>query len=188
MFTVSILQKCFFCKSSRLCLTPRSDQILPQETFLSSTYQIHSKFALFYLAAVSVPDPVAVYPLNSKYQTKEIKNRVPQGVAVGVSLADGPDGKAGGSYSFAGQAGSYIEFPNNGALDVQSSITMLCWVYPTGNDGPLFNYKKTGPWGVHLWIVGGQLFVRYTQKLPIHPTFVRWCFTSERMELCRFYL
>ncbi|RMX56134.1 hypothetical protein pdam_00012094 [Pocillopora damicornis] len=131
------------------------------QTFLSSTHQIHSKLTLFYLSAVSVPvtvpDPVAVFPLNSKYQTREIESRVPQGNPVSVSLADGPDGKAGGSYAFAGSAGNYIEFPNNGALDVQYSITMLCWVYPTGKDGPLFNYKRTGSWGVHLWVVFGQL-------------------------------
>ena len=138
------------------------------QTSLSSTHQIHSKLTLFYLSAVSVPvtvpDPVAVFPLNSKYQTREIESRVPQGNPVGVSLADGPDGKAGGSYAFAGSAGNYIEFPNNGALDVQYSITMLCWVYPTGKDGPLFNYKRTGSWGVHLWVVFGQLLVRYTHR------------------------
>ena len=69
------------------------------QTSLSSTHQIHSKLTLFYLSAVSVPvtvpDPVAVFPLNSKYQTREIESRVPQGNPVGVSLADGPDGKAG---------------------------------------------------------------------------------------------
>ena len=138
------------------------------QTSLSSTHQIHSKLTLFYLSAVSVavtvPDPVAVFPLNSKYQTREIESRVPQGNPVGVSLANGPDGKTGSSYAFAGSARSYIEFPNNGALDVQYSITMLCWVYPTGKDGPLFNYKRTGSWGVHLWVVYGQLFVRYTHR------------------------
>ena len=83
------------------------------------------------------------------YQTREIKNRVPQGNPVGVS--DGPEGNSGGSYMFAGNSLSYIEFPNNGALDVQHSITMLCWVYYTGADGPLFSYNKGNTaWGVHL--------------------------------------
>ena len=66
---------------------------------------------------------------------------------------------------FAGNSLSYIEFPNNGALDVQHSITMLCWVYYTGADGPLFSYNKGNTaWGVHLQIASRQLFVRYTHR------------------------
>ena len=44
------------------------------------------------------------------------------------------------------------------------SMTMLCWVYHLGQDGPLFNYKTSGYWGVHLWVVNGQLFVRFTKR------------------------
>ena len=47
-------------------------------------------------------------------------------------------------------------------MDVVHSMTMLCWVYHNGQDGPLFNYRTGGPWGVHLWVVTGQLFVRFT--------------------------
>ena len=116
------------------------------------------------LVAVNVPDPIAFYPLNSKYATKEINNRQPQGTPVGVSLAAGPDGKAGGSYQFTGQANSYIEFPNNGGLDAQHSITLLCWIYPENKAGPLFNYKTNG-WGIHMWIVSpGRLFVRFVRR------------------------
>ena len=43
-------------------------------------------------------------------------------------------------------------------------MTMLCWVYHYGQDGPLFNYKTSGNWGVHLWVVAGQLFVRFTKR------------------------
>ena len=118
----------------------------------------------FNIAAVSVPDPVALYPLNSKYETREINNGQPQGIPIDVSLAAGPDGKAGGSYQFAGRADSYIEFPNNGGLDTQHSITMLCWIYPENTEGPLFNYKVNG-WGVHMWLVlPGQLFVRFVTR------------------------
>lgn len=47
-----------------------------------------------------------------------------------MSLADGPDGKANGSYQFDTTNESYIEFPNNAStLAVLHSITMLCWVY-----------------------------------------------------------
>ncbi|KAL9971321.1 hypothetical protein ACROYT_G023832 [Oculina patagonica] len=113
----------------------------------------------------NVPDPIAFYPLNSKYDTREIENRQPQGTPVGVSLAAGPNGKAGGSYQFTGQANSYIEFPNNGGLDVQRSITMLCWIYPENTAGPLFNYKASGSWGIHMWMVSpGKLFARFTKR------------------------
>ena len=43
-------------------------------------------------------------------------------------------------------------------------MTMLCWVYHDGQDGPLFNYKPSGHWGVHLWVVNGKLFVRFTKR------------------------
>ena len=43
-------------------------------------------------------------------------------------------------------------------------MTMLCWVYHNGQDGPLFNYKTSGPWGVHLWVLGGQLYVHFTRR------------------------
>ena len=107
--------------------------------------------------------------MNSKYGTREIGNRQPQGTPVGVNQTAGPDGKAGGSYQFAGQANSYIEFPNNGGLDAQRSITMLCWVYPENTFGPIFNYKITGGlpnglWGVHLWIHNEKLFVGYRRR------------------------
>ena len=87
-------------------------------------------------------------------------------VSSGVSLAPGPDGTANRAYEFAGTVNSYIEFPNTegGPLDVRYSMTMLCWVDHYGQDGPLFNYKTSGPWGVHLWVVAGQLFVRFTHR------------------------
>ena len=104
--------------------------------------------------------------MNSTYGTQEIDNRLPQGTPVGVQFAAGPDGKADGSYQFKGQANSYIEFPNNGGLDAQQSITILCWIYPQSSDGPIFNYRTSGPlWGVHVWIVStGILFARFPKR------------------------
>ena len=70
-----------------------------------------------------------------------------------------------GAYEFAGNIHSYIEFPNgDGILDVKHSITLMCWVRPGGQDGPLFNYKKSGEWGVHIWIVNGKIFNRITKS------------------------
>ena len=102
--------------------------------------------------------------MNSQYEIGELENRQPHGTPVGVTLAAGPNGKTGGSYQFTGQANSYIEFPNNGGLDTQRSITMLCWLYPQSTDGPIFNYKTSGSWGVHMWVVSGKLFARFTKR------------------------
>jgi len=92
----------------------------------------------------SVPEPIAVYPLNDQYGTKEKDCRQPPGIlGNGVSLAQGPFGKGNGSYQFHGTEDSYIEFPNNaGGLDAQHSITMICWVYISepSTSGPLFIY------------------------------------------------
>jgi len=90
-----------------------------------------------------------MYPLNDQYATKEKYGRQPPGnPGNNVSLADGPDGQANGSYQFHGTEDGYIEFPNNaGTLDARHSITMLCWVYISKSSNfssPLFiYYNKT---------------------------------------------
>ncbi|XP_068759324.1 uncharacterized protein [Montipora capricornis] len=92
------------------------------------------------------------------------------GNPTGVTLSQGPDGKDAGSYEFSGTPNSFIEFPNSdgGPLDVNGgSMTMLCWIYPTGKTGPLFNYKTSGAWGVHLWDgdnITHTLFARFTRR------------------------
>ena len=89
----------------------------------------------------------------------EINNRTPPGDPSEVSLALGPDGKADGSYQFAGTQNSYIEFPNSamGPLNVRDSMTMLCWVFYDGKGGPLFSYND-GNWesAVHMWVRKGN--------------------------------
>ena len=118
------------------------------------------KFAFFY----QVPEPVAYFPLNSTFGTKEIKNKVAEGNASGGTFAPGPNGVAGASYEFSGSPNSFIEFSNSkwGPLDVRYSMTMLCSVYYKGQDGPLFDYRTTGRAGVHLWVDSGQLYVHFT--------------------------
>ena len=120
------------------------------------------QFALF----LQVPDAVAFFPLNSTFGTKEIKNRVAEGDASGVTFAPGPDGVAGGSYEFSGYSNSFIEFFNSegGPLDVRHSMTMLCWVYYKGKNGPLFDYRATGKAGVHLWVNKGKLYVYFRSR------------------------
>ena len=141
-------------------------------------------FFLFDLVVVSVPDPIALYPLNSQYQTREAYNRQPMGATgANVSLAPGPEGEPLGSYQFSGQNDSYIEFPNNGGLNVKHSITMLCWVYMETSvvSGPLFSYNCPPQWGIRLMINSGKLLTRF-QKDTNSTTGIK------AVALCWFFL
>ena len=111
--------------------------------------------------------PVAFYPLNEKFQANEKDGKQPNGITQKVTTTNGPNNERNGAYQFSGTSNSFIEFPNNGGLDTRHSITLMCWVQPGGKDGPLFNYRKSGPWGVHIWIVSGRFFNRIT-KYPNH--------------------
>ena len=75
-------------------------------------------------------------------------------------LTSGPNNETQGAYKFSGNWDSYIEFPrDDGILDVKYSITLMCWVRPGGQDGPLFNYRTDGVDGVRIWInLGGSFY------------------------------
>ncbi|XP_068736549.1 sushi, von Willebrand factor type A, EGF and pentraxin domain-containing protein 1-like [Montipora capricornis] len=109
------------------------------------------------------PDPVAWFPLNISYSTKEINNRVPQGNPLNVDLAPGPDGRADGSYEFQGQNNSYIDFPG-GSLNVNFSMTVLCWLNYK-NNGPVFNYAASGnKLGVVLRVKNERITVHFRKR------------------------
>ena len=84
-----------------------------------------------------------------------------------MEFTSGPTNEFNGAYQFKGTTVSFIQFPNTGGiLDVKYSITLMCWVRPGGQDGPLFNYKRQGAsvWGVHIWIASnGRFFARITK-------------------------
>ena len=114
-----------------------------------------------------VPDPVAFFPLNAAYGTKEIDNRTEKGIPRGVILAPGPNGRANYSYKFSESSNSFIKFPNSigGPLDVRYSMTMLCWVYCDGKGGPLFSYGKSSTGGVHFRVLNdGKLSVHFKKR------------------------
>lgn len=99
-----------------------------------------------------MPEPFAFYPLDGEYKAAEKKNKQPSGILGAVGLTVGPYTEPTGAYEFFGKNTSYIEFPNNGIQVPQShSITLMCWVEPGGQDGPLFNYGQTEH-GVGIWI------------------------------------
>ena len=120
------------------------------------------------LSSVPVPDPVAFFPLNISYGTKEINSRVTQKDHNNVHLAQGPDGRANGSIEFKGTNNSFVEFLNShgGALDVRYSMTMLCWLYYNGHGGPIFKYKKNENRRVTLGVFKGKLFARFIERVP----------------------
>lgn len=108
-----------------------------------------------------------MYPLNKWLATREINDEQPRGTYVGVTLATGPNGNEGGSYQFGGHADSYIDFPNNGGLDLQHSITVLCWLYPINLEkGSVFSYGSDDKHsGVHFWITrSGNLWAIYAHR------------------------
>ena len=109
-------------------------------------------------------NPVALYPFNAAYITKDITGNQPDGIVSNVQLAVGPDGNSQGSYQFHGLLNSYIELPNTGGLDIQYSITLAMWVYYEGKDGPLFNYRPSGNWATQLWVNGATFFSRFVKR------------------------
>ena len=115
------------------------------------------------LLFLAVPEPVAFYPLNARYRAAEKENRQPYGILGDVAITNGPYNEPGGAYKFHGTDNSYIEFPNKGGLDTQFSITLMCWVEPGGQDGPLFSYGVSNS-GVHMWIMEGKLVIRIVER------------------------
>ena len=134
------------------------------KTFVRPGVEVNSLTSNNFLYALLVPEPVAFYPLNKQFGTADVKRRSQiTGIPSNVSLTTGPFNTTDGAYKFWGNEYSYIQFPNgNEMLDVQNSISLMCWVRPGGQDGPLFQYdKRYRSWGVHIWIDrGGKFFSR----------------------------
>ena len=109
-----------------------------------------------YVLLLAVPEPVAFYPLNARYRAAEKENRQPKGILGDVVITNGPYNEPGGAYMFYGTNSSFIEFRNDGGLDTQLSITLMCWVQHGGLKGPLFRYGNSKS-GVGMLIVDGKL-------------------------------
>ena len=125
----------------------------PRLELLSDNFTVKEIF----FRADSLPVPVALYPLNGRYGTKDISpNKNPPGIPNGVHLGSGPHGDPQGSYQFSGISTSHIEIPKNGGLDISYSITVLLWVNRQNNEGPMFVYGRNG---FRFWIVGSSVVV-----------------------------
>lgn len=53
----------------------------------------------------------------------------------------GPYGKPDGAVCLKGEPDSYIEIPNKGCLDTRKSMSILVWVYPEEQAGPIVYYN-----------------------------------------------
>ncbi|KAM7434946.1 hypothetical protein ABFA07_015048 [Porites harrisoni] len=140
--------------------------------------------SLITVKAQQVPEPVVFYPLNKQFGTADVKRRSQiTGSSNNVSLTTGPFSTTDGAYEFWGNENSYIEFPNgDDMLDVQNSISLMCWVRPEGNDGPLFQYDKQRlKWGVHIWIDNGGKFFNRIMKADYDKT--KAIKSKQRLEL-----
>ncbi|XP_078585297.1 uncharacterized protein LOC144867284 isoform X2 [Branchiostoma floridae x Branchiostoma japonicum] len=116
--------------------------------------------------------PVGFWPLNKHTQLRDVSGYGNDATAVGVSLANGVHGESEGAYSLSGSSTSYIEIPNNGMLDTRYSMTILAYFYPTGTEGPIFNYR-TDDYGVHLWQSDtSHLFARMRTRGHVYKDFV----------------
>ena len=123
------------------------------------------------LLFLAVPEPVAFYPLNARYRAAEKENRQPYGILGDVAITNGHFNEPGGAYKFYGTDSSYIEFPNKGGLDTQFSITLMCWVEPGGQDGPLFSYGVRN-WGIQMWIAEGKLSFQIVERSYFQRPFI----------------
>ncbi|XP_035658069.1 uncharacterized protein LOC118403460 [Branchiostoma floridae] len=119
--------------------------------------QIYKQISVSATTAVpaATTDAVGLWPLNARFGASDITGNGNDGTSTGTQLAAGPYGEADGAFLFSGTANSYIDIPNNGKLDVRYSFTILAHVYPTGEDGPIFDYVGTNPniwhWALHFW-------------------------------------
>ena len=99
--------------------------------------------------------PVAFYPLNARYKAADKESRQPEGIPRNVASTNGPYNEPGGAYMFYGTVNGYIKFPNIRGPYGGFAITLMCWVQPGGQDGPLFSYQYSGP---ELRIKDGRFF------------------------------
>ena len=82
---------------------------------------------------------------------------------------------------FYGTGKSYIEFPNKGGLDTQFSITLMCWVEPGGQGGPLFIYGVSNSGVTMLIFSDGDLLIVISERSSLRPLSILGAFEPLRV-------
>lgn len=126
---------------------------------------IINTYLILLFIKVTQPEALIIYPLDGPRSGRDIsRSKNPNAKRRGVSFGPGPDGRRRGSTRFTGRKYSYVEVPYTRKIDAKNSMTILAWIYHTGNSGPIVNYNRRG-WGVHFWMVGRRkLFVRFVTR------------------------
>ena len=123
---------------------------------------------MFFFKFVVVPEPFAFYPLNARYKAAEKENRQREGLLGDVAVTNGPYNEPGGAYMFYSTHNSYILFPRERHPSDWFSITLMCWVQPGGQDGPLFSYEDLN-WGISIRIAHGKFLFAFRNILIFFP-------------------
>lgn len=80
------------------------------------------------------PVPLAIWPLNSRFGTQDIKSTpgINDITAVRAYLESGPSGSHSGSYQITGGGYSYLEIDNSDhAVSPLNGYTFTFWIYQT---------------------------------------------------------
>ncbi|CAH1250560.1 FAT1 [Branchiostoma lanceolatum] len=115
--------------------------------------------AVPYTLSGRLTEPLGFWPLSEDVGPMDVTNGGNDGVLLNTNPAAGPSGEDGQSVALDGSAQSYIDFPNNGRLTTEGSLTILANINPsTANQfAPIFDYRGgeigVNASGVSLWLL-----------------------------------
>ncbi|XP_013395719.1 uncharacterized protein LOC106162834 [Lingula anatina] len=131
---------------------------------------------LFLLMAIAVADiavgdersgfprPAGFWPLTKRYHGLDVSGNGNHALVQDVDFNAGIYGIGEGSAKFAGTVSSFIEIPNNGALNV-NSFTWLAYVrlrHMSDEAAPLFDFRRSegnNVQGIGIWAIMGIFYI-----------------------------
>ena len=107
-----------------------------------------------------------MYPLNKRYNTADASCYGNLGgIAKDVQLVTGPSGEAETAYEFTGVGTSHITIPQSPHLDAKNSITILVWIFQTGQAGSVVQYLDNNNQGVGLYSLNSNsVMVQFLER------------------------
>lgn len=105
------------------------------------------------------PNPIALFRLDNAQEVVDISYmKHHPGNAFNVTLSGGLSRYFNSSLSFTGASSSFVSIPHTESLDFRQSFTVLLWVLPKKEFGPLF-YYGTSSSGFELRVSNSTLLV-----------------------------